>query len=407
MDYNNLFYIFSTLSELGEEVTSARTFQVTMRKSLHMILGTLSIARGAIFSFQEGKRDLDLLAHKGLKKEDPGQLILPDKMETYLRTGPGIFSFKGRKEEIRRFYEANLPIFSRLKAVLGVPLHVKGDWIGLICLGPKLDEEPFSPMDKNVLTLLGHHIANALYSQKLIEALNFQVQENKDLVENLRYIFDDTIRAFAAAIDAKDSYTKGHSYRVASYAVAIGRELGYGEEILEGFYVAGLLHDVGKIIVDKDIINKKKHLSSKEFGKIMEHTQAGYQILSTIRFPWTDVPLMAKSHHEKLDGHGYPEGLKGNQLSDGAKIICLADAFDAMTSHRPYRNRLSFEKTVKEIRKNVNIQFEKRIVKAFFNVLKREIEGKLHEQKVIPNLDEHFNPQIIHQLLEMTIAELS
>jgi putative nucleotidyltransferase with HDIG domain len=288
-----------------------------------------------------------------------------------------------------------------------MPLTCKGDLVGLICLGPKLDGSTYSPMEKNVLTLLGHHIANALHSQQLIEALNQQVKENMKLVENLRYIYDDTIRAFAAAIDAKDPYTKGHSYRVALYAVAIGRELGYGDDVLEGFYVAGLLHDVGKIIVDKDIINKKKHLSSKEFGKIMEHTQAGYQILSAIRFPWSDVPLMAKSHHEKLDGHGYPEGLHGDQIADGAKIICLADAFDAMTSHRPYRHRLSFERTVKEIKKNINIQFEKRIVKAFFSALKKEIEGKLHEQKIIPNLDENFNPQVIHSFLELTIAELS
>jgi putative nucleotidyltransferase with HDIG domain len=407
MDYKKLFYIFSTLSELGEEVTSAQNFQVTIRASLFMILGALSITRGAIFAHGKTKNQLVLLAHKGLKKEDPSHLFVPSETEDFLRRQPRIFSIRGRNPEIRGFFEANSPVFSRLKTILGVPLTCKGDWIGLICLGPKLDETPFSQMEKNVLTLLGHHIANALHSQHLIETLNLQVKENLKMVEDLRYIYDDTIRAFAAAIDAKDPYTKGHSYRVALYAVAIGKELGYEDDVLEGFYVAGLLHDVGKIIVDKGIINKKKHLSSKEFGIIMEHAQAGYQILSAIRFPWSDVPLMAKSHHEKLDGHGYPEGLKGDQISDGAKIICLADAFDAMTSHRPYRHRLSIEKTLKEIRKNVNIQFEKRIVMAFLKVLKKEIEGKLHEQKIIPNLDERFNPQVIHSFLELTIAELS
>jgi HD-GYP domain-containing protein (c-di-GMP phosphodiesterase class II) len=407
MDYNKLFYIFSTLSELGEEVNSAQNFQLTIRTSLHMILGTLSIARGAIFARTENKKLLDLLAYKGLRKEDPGHLILPAESEDFLKDHASIFSFRTHKPEIRAFFEANPVVFSRLKAVLGLPLTIKGEWIGLICLGAKLDKTPFSPMDKKVLALLGHHIANALYSQRLIEALSLQVNENRKMVEDLRYIYDDTIRAFAAAIDAKDSYTRGHSNRVASYAVAIGKEMGYGDDVLEGFYVAGLLHDVGKIIVDRDIINKKKHLSTKEFSEIMEHTKAGYQILSTIRFPWADVPLMAKSHHEKLDGHGYPEGLMGDQIYVGAKIICLADAFDAMTSNRPYRHRLSFEKTLKEIRKNVNVQFESRIVSAFFNVLKKEIEGKLHDQKILPNLDDHFNPQVIHSLLELTIAELS
>jgi putative nucleotidyltransferase with HDIG domain len=407
MDYKKLFYVFSTLSDLGEEILSVRNFQHTIRTSLHMILGTLTIARGGIFALSETKKNLDLLAAKGLKKDDPDHLVLPPETEAFLRVKPDIFSFGGRKAEIRRFYDSNLALFSRLKVILGVPLQVKGEPIGLICLGPKLDEAPYSLMDKKVLTLLGHPIAIALYSQRLFEALRLKVKENQKMVENLRFIYDDTIRAFAAAIDAKDSYTRGHSNRVAQYAVAIGKEMGLSGEVLEGFYVAGLLHDVGKIIVDRGIINKKKHLTSREFTEIMEHTKAGYQILSTIRFPWSDVPLMAKSHHEKLNGQGYPDGLKGNQISLGAKIICLADAFDAMTSHRPYRHRLSFEKTLKEIRKNVDVQFEKQIVTAFFKVLKKEIEGKLYEQKIIPNLDEHFNPQVIHSLLELTIAELS
>jgi putative nucleotidyltransferase with HDIG domain len=407
MDYKKLFYVFSTLSDLGEEILSIRNFQHTIRTSLHMILGTLSIARGGIFALEEKPIRLGLLAAKGLKKDDPGDLVFTPETETFLKNNPGIFSFTSRKMEIRRFYDSNLPVFTRLKVVLGIPLQVKGEFIGLICLGPKLDEAPYTPMDKTVLTLLGHPIANALYSQRLFEALSLKVKENEKMVENLRFIYDDTIRAFAAAIDAKDSYTRGHSNRVAQYAVAIGKEMGLAGEVLEGYYVAGLLHDVGKIIVDRDIINKKKTLTTREFTEIMEHTKAGYQILSTIRFPWSDIPLMAKSHHEKLDGKGYPDGLKGDQISIGAKVICLADAFDAMTTHRPYRHRLSFEKTLKEIRKNVNVQFEKRIVTAFFKVLKKEIEGKLYEQKIIPNLDEHFNPQVIHSLLELTISELS
>jgi putative nucleotidyltransferase with HDIG domain len=407
MDYKKLFYILSTLSDLGEEVLSTRNFHLTIRTSLHMILGALSIARGGIFALEENPTGLGLLAAKGLKKDDPGHLILSTETHEFLKSRSGILSLGSRKGDLRDFYESNRPVFSRLKAVLVVLLQVKGEFIGMICLGPKLDEAPYTPMEKNILTLLGHPVANALYGQRLFEALTLKVKENQKMVEDLRFIYDDTIRAFAAAIDAKDSYTRGHSNRVAQYTVAIGKEMGLSEETLEGYYVAGLLHDVGKIIVDKDIINKKKHLTSREFAEIIEHTKAGYQILSTIRFPWDEIPLMAKSHHEKLNGQGYPDGLKGNQITQGAKIICLADAFDAMTTHRPYRRRLSFEKTLKEILKNINIQFEKKIVTAFFNVLKKEIEGKLFEQRIIPNLDEHFNPQVIHSLLEVTIAELS
>ena len=109
---------------------------------------------------------------------------------------------------------------------------------------------------------------------------------------------------------------------------------------------------------------KEKIFPPKSFRRLWS-TPRRLSDLSTIRFPWAEIPLMAKSHHEKLDGRGYPDGLKG-EPTPGAKIICLADAFDAMTSNRPYRNRLTFEKTLREIRKNVHIQFESKIVSAFF-----------------------------------------
>ena len=112
------------------------------------------------------------------------------------------------------------------------------------------------------------------------------------------------------------------------------------------------------------IINKKRSLTTREFKEIMEHTRAGYQILSSIRFPWSEIPLMAKSHHEKLDGQGYPDGLKGDQISLGAKIICLADAFDAMTSSRPYRKGLGLEAARAEISRCAGTQFDPHVVDA-------------------------------------------
>jgi putative nucleotidyltransferase with HDIG domain len=407
METAKLLFVFSTLSELGQEITSAGNFKRTVRASLHMMLGTLSVVRGGIFSSRNGNLDYVLLASRGIRKGDPSILKVPKETARHFRNHPEVFTFKSRTGAVRALLEANPLLSTRLQAVLGVPLQVKGEPVGLICLGPKLEPAPFTAEEKKILSVLAHQIAIALHHQRLVEDLKEKVRENRKMLENLRYIYDDTIRAFAAAIDAKDPYTRGHSARVAQYTVAIGKELGLPDEELEGYYVAGLLHDVGKIIVDKEIINKKRSLTHKEFAEIMKHTTAGYQILSSIRFPWSDVPLIAKWHHEKLNGQGYPDGLKGEEIHLGAKIICLADAFDAMTSHRPYRRRLGFEKTLKEIKKNVGIQFEKEIVTAFFRVLKKEIEGKLEEQRIIPNLDKHFDPRVIHSLLELTIAELS
>ena len=152
----------------------------------------------------------------------------------------------------------------------------------------------------------------------------------------MRHIYNDTIKAFAAAIDAKDVYTKNHSFRVAKYAVAIAGELGWKEKDVEAIYVAGLLHDIGKITIDRGVINKGEDLSVSELSEIKRHPQISYDILSKINFPWKDLVHFVKHHHERIDGRGYPDSLQGEELSDGVKILAIADAFDAMSRAYSY-----------------------------------------------------------------------
>jgi putative nucleotidyltransferase with HDIG domain len=202
----------------------------------------------------------------------------------------------------------------------------------------------------------------------------------------MRRIYHDTIQAFSAAIDAKDGYTKDHSYRVACYAVAIARELGWRKKDVEGIYVAGLLHDIGKIIIDTKVIKKGNELTSLEISEIKKHPQISYDILSKIKFPWKNIEQFVLHHHERLDGKGYPDSLVATELSDGVKILVLVDAFDAMTTDRPYRDKLALDEAFREVIKCGGTQFDEKITKTFFDLLQKELNGEVKEPQILPHL---------------------
>lgn len=179
---------------------------------------------------------------------------------------------------------------------------------------------------------------------KTVERANkIEVDFLKEEQKNMRIMFEQTARALANAIDAKDQYTHGHSVRVAEYAQKIAILYGKDEKFCSDIYYAGLLHDVGKIGVSSSIINKSGRLSDEEFTEIKKHPVIGQQILSSIsKSPY--LSIAAKYHHEHYDGRGYPEHLKGDDIPEIARIIAVADAYDAMTSKRSYRDPIPQQK---------------------------------------------------------------
>lgn len=198
------------------------------------------------------------------------------------------------------------------------------------------------------LTSLGEEVSRARTHE--IEVLTAAEQRESAL-------FEETTEALANAIDAKDNYTHGHSARVAVISRMIAHEAGMTDEDCEQVYFAALLHDVGKIGVPDEVINKTGALTDEEFELIKIHPVLGYQILSSIKqSPYLSVG--ARYHHERYDGKGYPDGLKGNQIPQIARIIAVADAFDAMTSTRSYRGALSMEAVRREIVNGLGTQFD-------------------------------------------------
>src|SRR5262249_5255815 len=201
--------------------------------------------------------------------------------------------------------------------------------------------------------------------------------------------------------------TSGHSDRVARYARAIAREMGITGKELENISVAGYLHDIGKIVVDRSIINNPRPLTEREFNELNRHVTTGYEILSHISHPWKEIAYMTKCHHEKVDGTGYPQGLIGDQIPLGSKIVTLADSFDAMMTDRPYRSRLTLEQTLSDLRNHAGKQFDVNVVAAFCRILLKEINGKARRRVFIPSIGLKFDREAIAATLDLMIAELS
>ncbi|MGB2783440.1 MAG: HD-GYP domain-containing protein, partial [Atribacterota bacterium] len=194
-----------------------------------------------------------------------------------------------------------------------------------------------------------------------------------ELYTKMRKVYLDTIRALAAAIDAKDPYTKGHSERVAHTSVALAQELNLSDRDIENIEYTALLHDIGKIGIADNILGKKSSLTNKEFDKIKEHTIMGANIIEPVDFLKNSYRAIYH-HHEKYNGEGYPDGIKSENIPILARIIAVADAYDAMGSDRPYRKKLNKDKILEELKDQSGKQFDPEVVKALISVLDRERE---------------------------------
>ena len=201
------------------------------------------------------------------------------------------------------------------------------------------------------------------YVRKRTEVLLKKDQENKTFVREM-------IEAFAKTIDMKDKYTRGHSTRVAEYTAMLAKELGYDEDTVDKYYNIALLHDIGKIGVPPEVLNKPGKLTNEEFGIIKSHSALGFNVLKDISI-MPELAIGAGEHHERPDGKGYPRGLKGDEISRVAQIIGVADTFDAMYSDRPYRKRMNFDKAVSIISEVSGTQLEPDVVDAFLRLVEQ------------------------------------
>ena len=207
-----------------------------------------------------------------------------------------------------------------------------------------------------------------------------QLTERQKLTERL---FEQTAEALVTAIDAKDEYSHGHSMRVAEYSEKIARRMGKNDEECKNVYYAGLLHDVGKIGITDAIINKKSSLTPEEYDTIKKHPVLGMQILSSIG-DYPNIIDGAHYHHERYDGTGYPDGLKGEDIPEIARIISVADAYDTLTSNRIYRNAFPQQTVREEIVSGAGTQFDPKIASIMRQMIDEDSDYRMKEPGVVP-----------------------
>jgi len=387
LHHKRLLFSIASLVDLGQEATSSKDLSSKMKSALYVITGTFSVPAAALFVYHPQQRSLELLVEKGYKKNALHEIkfsVLSQHIGYFNENEPHPIYEMAKSS----FYERNEKVFSKLHTKLFIPLFAKDEFVGAISLGKKLGGASFRQSEKDVLRVVAHQMAITLYNAMLFLELTKKSAENKKLYESMRRIYHDTVQAFSAAIDAKDGYTKNHSYRVACYAVAIARELGWKKKEVEGIYIAGLLHDIGKIIIDTRVIKKGEGLTTPEMNEIRRHPKISYDILSKINFPWRNIEQFVLHHHERMDGKGYPDALGSAELSDGEKILALVDAFDAMTTDRPYREKLGLDEAFCEVIKCGGTQFDEQITKTFLNLLHKEMNGEVKKPQILPHLQQ-------------------
>ncbi|MEI6205901.1 MAG: HD domain-containing phosphohydrolase [Desulfuromonadales bacterium] len=348
---------------------------------LHMLMEFSAIINSSLNSSQVRERAIQ--AASKLLDADAGSLLLVDPItgelffevatgekgeklkEIRLKIGEGIAGWVAMSGESvitndvqhdpRFFRGADRAIDYQTLSMVAVPLKMGANIIGVLQAINKCDNN-FTMEDRDMLLSLAHQVAPAI--------------ENARMYEIQRETFYGISMALSEALEKRDYYTGGHTNRVSTYCMAIAGRLNLKEKEMESLWLASILHDVGKIGVEDKVLQKPGRLDDEEFKAMSLHAQYGSEILSHIRSLWAVIPGV-RSHHEQYDGCGYPDGLKGNEIPLIARIISVADAFDAMTSDRPYRKALSDKQGFAELIRCRGKQFDPDIVDAFLAVSKQ------------------------------------
>lgn len=252
--------------------------------------------------------------------------------------------------------------------------------IFLLFISSAIDISLVNTIQKDrIFTFIGVSILFFLTSADEIRLLINAVNENQRMQrDHAEALSAQIVETLSAAVDAKDAYTNGHSNRVAEYAREIARRMGMSAEKQKEIYWMGLLHDVGKIAVADTIINKTGKLTGEEFDEIKRHTTAGADILRNVK-EMPNLQIGARWHHEKYDGKGYPDGLSGNAIPIEARIIAVADSYDAMTSYRSYRDSLPQEKVISEIENGMGTQFDPQIAQYMLEMIDEDKDYRMRE----------------------------
>lgn len=354
----------SSIYKIGLAINSTMDIDRLFNLVVRTTTTTLNAYIGYIILYDKDQKLLNVTNLIG-----GGKLIAPQKAIPMKDTSVSTWVINNRKPLLISDINQT-PQFDRFsdlgyerKSLICVPLMVKDEIIGTISVVNKTDNSQFSSDELEMLTTIAAQAAIAI--------------KNATLYEEQQQTYLNTIQALVSAIEASDSYTKGHSERVTRYSVEIGKRLSLSSDRLQILERAAILHDIGKIGIDLSLLHKQGKLSSSDIHELQQHPLIGMKILEPIEF-LLDVRICIGQHHERYDGMGYPYRIKNSDQLLESRILSVADAFDAMTSDRPYRKALPLDVAIAELIDNSGTQFDPAIVDVFTSVLE---EGSLFQSR--------------------------
>ena len=349
---------FALLLQLSRILNSTLDHQEVKRRAIEATTQLLKAEVGSLLLIDEEKQELYFEVALGEKEEIIKTI--------HLHLGEGIAGWVAQQGEsvIVNAPEQDLHFSGRADGKTGfktrnivcTPVKIKGKMIGVLEAINKQGKEGFDTEDLSLLSSLSDFVAIAL--------------DNARLYQELEEMFFQTAESLADAIEKRDPYTGGHTQRVTAYSLAIARHLALDPAERKCLRIASVLHDVGKIGIEDHILKKPGRLDEEEYSRIQNHPELGAEIIQHIRKLREVIPGV-RSHHEQMNGSGYPSRLKGEDIPMIARIVAVADTYDAMTTDRPYRKALEKEMAVGELRRGAGTQFDAHVVDAFLKAYQR------------------------------------
>jgi putative nucleotidyltransferase with HDIG domain len=340
------------LSKLGRILNSTLDHQEVRRRAMEAATQLMKAEVGSLLLIDEEKQQLYFEVALGDKEETVKKITLSmgEGIAGWVAQNGKALIVNAPGKDPRFFRGVDDRTEFKTRNIMCVPVKVKEKVIGVLEAINKKRGEKFDRGDLSLFVSLADQVAIAL--------------DNARLYQELEEMFFQTAESLADAIEKRDPYTGGHTQRVTSYSLAIGRHLQLEPTEKRCLKIAAVLHDVGKIGIEDQILRKPEPLNPDEYNTIKRHAKMGAEILEHIRQLREIVPGV-KYHHEQMNGSGYPDGLKGEEMPMIAKIVAVADTYDAMTTDRPYRKALTKETAIGELKRCSGIQFDREVVEAF------------------------------------------
>ena len=354
--YRERYHAGLMLGRLSEATASLLDLEEISQMILNEVTGTLHIHYAAIFVKKN---------HAGMFRLMAGQNLAPLAPRELREDHPVLVWLSKRSQVLTKHEMSNLPAFRALWAEerieldalamdLFIPLQAKGELVGMLTIGPKKSTQPYTPDDQLTLITLGNQMAVAI--------------ENARLYEELESTFVETVIALANAIDLRDAYTSDHSEQIATLAADTAAAMNLPEKEVDAIYWGGLLHDIGKIGIPDSILQKPGKLDDDEWVVIRQHPKIGADLVAKVNKLAHISPIIEYSH-ERYNGSGYPYGAKEKEIPIGARIVGVVDSYSAMTDRRVYKEPLSHDDAIEELRRNSGVLFDPAVLTAFFKVI--------------------------------------